>query len=182
MPTHGSRAGSRTGARRVKPPLRKRKDGTAVMKVTSRTVDAINDPDSIHDWDDDELEKGYRKASNGKFVGRPPRVVPTECHRELARRLISKATMIMTTDLPLAFECLHKVMASESAEDKDKIAAARLIIERCMGKVPDRVAVQMDTPKWTKALEAGIVSVMMDDKDDEVIDAEVVEEFMEEAS
>src|SRR4051812_38504065 len=42
-------------------------------------------------WTEEELIRGQRRAANGRWMGRPPKVVPKAVHDELVKRKLSKA-------------------------------------------------------------------------------------------
>jgi len=86
---------------------------------------------------------------------------------DIAQKLQTK----MTQELERAVDELIGIIKNKHTEDRDKIAAIKLLMERVMGKVPDTVDLRIaDKPKWAEALTGGIVSV------EEVEDAELVEE------
>lgn len=71
-------------------------------KITlGKTNQAIlNGTEDVRLWSDEELLRGQRKAKNGRWTGRPPKVVPLKIHEELTRRRLSEAC-----DLPTAARC-----------------------------------------------------------------------------
>lgn len=161
--------------------------GRKWTKISARTVALMNGEDNVEDWDDEELFRGHRRDSNGNFTGRPPKLVPQQAHRELLKRRLKQAELLMVDALPAATKTLVAIMESPFAEDRDRIKAAQLVIERVMGKAIERVEVGItNDPPWMEALQAGIVDieteqpaigpVPYDDDDDEIIDAEIIED------
>lgn len=141
----------------LKKPLRRRKDGSATIKVTGRTADVLDRPDSILEWDEEELRRGYRRDKNGNFTGRPPSIVPAECHQELMRRQLRWAQDELRNNLKAAMEALAGIVKSPNADDHAKMKAISLILDRTLGKVPDRVEMAVETPPWMEALKDGII-------------------------
>lgn len=151
--------------------------GTRTRTRSLSTIAVLAKPENLEEWDDDELERGYRKDRGGRFRGKPPRIVPIECHRELTRRRFSAAMMVLQSDVVAAAECLGKIIKSSTAEDRDKIRAAQLLFDRVLGKAPERVDVSIKTPKFIEAITAGIVAGDAADENDneDIIDVESAE-------
>jgi hypothetical protein len=130
----------------------------------------------LSEWDDEELLRGQRKSKNGKFHGRPPKVVPMAVHHELVRRRISRADEILDETLELACLLLKQVIVDNDAPYADRIKAAGMVMDRVMGKAPDKVEIKSDAP-WLIALQAGIVRIGQ--AEGEVVDADPWEEVDE---
>jgi hypothetical protein len=151
--------------RRTKPASKERtlrhrhRSGQAMVKVSKQTADVLERPSSIKDWDDEELERGQRKDKNGQFRGRPPTIVPTECYNELTRRLFSRAEKLMRDNLLEAIEQLTRIAKSDFADDNAKIKAIDMMMNRVLGKVPDKVNLHasVEEPPWLKALQSATV-------------------------
>lgn len=157
----------------VKKSTMKRRQTSALLKIGNRTADALERPQSIKEWDDEELERGYRKDKNGRFTGRPPRVVPMECFRELTRRQLERAQKAINDSTGDMVKVLEDIANDPNADSKARVTAAKLLLERSLGKVPETLKLQADTPKWIGALEAGVVSVDVPEYDgDEIIDVD----------
>lgn len=108
-------------------------------------------------WTDEELMRGQRRDRNGKWGGRPPKVVPTAIHNELVRRRLSKAGELLNESVVDAVQLLRKVVVDDDANYADRIKAAVIIMERVMGKTPDRVELTAEVKPWEVALRNGIV-------------------------
>lgn len=154
-----------------KPIHRQPSSGRGIMRISKAAADAIDDPSTIEDWDDDELRRGRRKDKNGRFTGRDPVVVPTNCYRELLRRQLRTAEVSLASNLNEAAVALAAIIKSPMAEDKDKINAAKILIDRVMGKAPERLQVSTDTPLFQVVLAGGIVPGAALEEDD-IIDVE----------
>lgn len=152
---------------------RHKSSGNGIVRVSPRQTDVLDDPDSIKLWDDEELEKGYRRATNGHFVGRPPKVIPRIVLDEQKRRRLIQAEDDINKGIHVAVSTLIEICIS-SEDDKAKVAAAKLILERGMGKEPQQIAHTIEEPKWAKALQGGIVAI--GPSPDDIEDAVIVEE------
>jgi hypothetical protein len=158
---------------------RRDKRGKAKVTLSKGTVDLLTGVDRVEDWDDEELRRGQKRAIDGTFKGRPPALVPQKAHRELLKRRLAEAQQLLADSLPAAVETLKAIMESPFANDRDRIKAAELIIERTMGKAIERIEVGLTgDPPWMEALKAGIVDVEEDDaieaKSWEVADDEII--------
>jgi hypothetical protein len=164
-----------------KPVHRQQSSGRGVIRIAERTADVLDNPDEIREWDDEELHRGRRRDKNGKFTGRDPIVVPTPVYREMMRRQLRKAQMLLGENLEEAVKALNDIISSSAAEDKDKIKAVQILLDRVMGRNPEHVEVNVKQPLFLGILAGGIVpgplleiEARRDDSD--IIDAEVIEE------
>lgn len=128
--------------------------------------------EDLSTWSDEELRRGQKKDKNGRWQGRRPSVVPKALHDELVRRTLSKAEELMRDNLHTAVEALVDVVTGEDVEDKDRLRAIAMIMDRVMGKEPQRVEVGGDAP-WMAAIAAAIVGTV---EDEDIIDVEPEEE------
>jgi hypothetical protein len=91
---------------------------------------------TVEDLDDEELALGRLKAIDGTFRGRPPKVVPGEMVAAMRREWLSRAEAK-----------LREALMSKGIGVLTELArAAEKIIERTMGKVPDRVQLAAEDP------------------------------------
>jgi hypothetical protein len=154
-----------------------RGDEQAYVRLGRTQTRVLVGEDDLSDWTDEELRRGCRAIRrNGRYTGRftnkKPDVVPKKMHDELVRRTMSKANALLNENLLKAVECLVEIITDPQSENKDRIKAAQLVMDRVMGKAPERIEVRSDAP-WLLALQGGIVSV---DNEADVIDVEDEEE------
>lgn len=146
------------------------KRGYLRLGVTQTAV--MTGEDNLEEWDEEELIRGQRKDKNGRFQGRPPKVVAKAIHDELVKRTLNEAKELMRSALVPAVSMLGEIIKDPDASDKDKLTAATMIIDRMMGKSPEKIEVTGNTPPWLVAITDGIVSL----DDEEPIDVESWEE------
>jgi hypothetical protein len=144
----------------------------AVMRIGRSNTKVITGQDDLSDWTDEELRQGRRLSKNETFVGRPPKMVPKVLHDELVRRTIAGANDLMRDNLEAAVMMLVKLAKSPAVEAKDRLRAINMIMERVMGKSPDKVEITGNAP-WMVALQAGIVQVNGDGEQDDYTDEEI---------
>src|SRR5262245_54429365 len=116
----------------------------------------LNGTEDVSLWSDEELLRGQRRASNGRWPGRPPKVVPKAIHDEMGRRRMLKAHDLLRDNLLAAVEVLVTIARDKRAEDKDRLKAVGMIMDRVLGKVPERVHLAPDVePPFVTALREG---------------------------
>ncbi len=153
-------------------------DERAYIRLGKTNTQILVGNEDLREWDEEELLRGQRKAVDGTFVGRPPKVVPKAIHDELVRRTMTQAAEELRSNLVKAVESLTGIAADAEANDSDRLKAIDMIMTRVMGKPPERVEVTADMP-WLAAITGGIVSVDEDIIED-VVDAQSWETIEEE--
>lgn len=124
----GNVASSRTGGKRER----------KTIQLEGRMAMLANGDLSVQDMDNEELARLQFRDSGGKFRGRPPQHLPAQLvnmmRKELLDRLAEKRRAVL--------EEMQDVLigiANAGEKDSDRIKAAQLIIERELGKTPERV-------------------------------------------
>lgn len=143
-------------------------DSRAIIRMGKANTRILTGQDDLSVWDDEELLRGQRKDKNGRFQGKPPVVVPLAVHREITRRQMEKAAILMRDNVAEAVQVLVDIMTGADSEDRDRIKAADMIMNRVMGTAPVKVEVEAVKSKFEEFGEAVVVYV--DDDDDGVID------------
>lgn len=163
----GSIAARRRGAR-VSSIQRKQEEGRAhgkergLVRMGVTNTNVLTGKEDISTWDDEELRRGQKRDKNGGWRGIAPVIVPKAIHDELVRRTISKANQLMTENLEEAVKVLTELVVGQDIEAKDKLRAIGMIMDRVMGKAPEKLEVSGETPPWQIAINAGIVSITSD--------------------
>jgi hypothetical protein len=119
---------------------------------------------TLQDMDDEELSRGTFRAADGTFRGRPPKTVPRTFAQQLSRELLRRADSRVKAQLLEALRIQHEI-AVNGDKDSDRLRAATQIIERTLGKVPDRVVVSEGVPEW----QEGVGDLMAAAEEDEKI-------------
>ena len=101
----------------------------------------------VEDLDDEELAQGRLKASDGTFRGRPPRVVPAELVQAMRREWLSRAeSKLREALMQKGIGTLVELAGDTNIDPAVRLRAADKIIERTMGKVPDKVHIAAEDP------------------------------------
>ena len=160
---------------------------TKVHLSKTNTALFLGDVD-LTTWDDEEILRGQKKASNGKWVGRPPAVVPHAIHEERIRRTMTKAHELLRESTYAAVALLQQVVEDENASYGFRLAAAQQILDRTLPK-NQNYHVSVDAqPLFVRLLQGGAFTAIVPGElgpvptepipydDADVIDADVVED------
>jgi len=112
-------------------------------------------------WSEEELKRGTRRDKNGGWGGRPPVVVPKAIHDELVSRKMMQAHELLRDNLCEAINVLVTIAKDKRADGAVRVKAANTIIERVLGKVPERVHLARDDePAFIQAIRNSVVSII----------------------
>lgn len=156
-------------------------DGRGRLRVSPSTVAILNGDEDLSLWSDEELIRGQRKDKNGRWLGRPPLVVPQAVHAERARRLMGKAHELLRESTVDAVTLLRDVINNVDAPLALRVQAADLVLSRTL---PKNVAVHVglsageSEPLFLRILRNSVVSLVPGElgsgDDSDIIDAEIV--------
>lgn len=121
------------------------RDGSRLQKLIDGEI-------TFADLDDDEIAQGRLRASDGTFRGRPPDLIPRQLYTELLRELRTRGQRMFQQNLFQAIDTLSEI-AEGAEKDSDAIAAAKEIITRVLGKVPDKVEITDSRSAFEEGLE-----------------------------
>jgi len=145
----------------------------ALVRIGAANTRVLTGQEDLSQWSEEELLRGQKKDRNGKYQGKPPLVVPKALHDELVKRKMSRAFELLRDNLVSAVEVLIELAQDEEVESGTRLKAATTIIERVMGKTPEKITLDMgEQPPWLGALMGAIVSV----KNENVVDVDAEEE------
>lgn len=111
---------------------------------------------TFDDWDDEELVRGFRRNRSGNF-GRPPKFIPREVQQEAFRRLVHRGEGKLRGAYIKTIDNLID-LAHSSTSDKVRLEAQKELLNRVVGKVPDRMMIATDAP-WQDMLADSLVPV-----------------------
>src|SRR5438067_1237960 len=109
---------------------RRSKSGRAPVTVSATTASILAGEVDLSEWDDDEIMRGQRKSKDGRFHGRPPKVVAQAIHEERHKRFFKRGIELLRTNVADAVGYLIRVVRDESVSPTDRIKAATFIVER----------------------------------------------------
>lgn len=173
--------------------MRPDQQGRGYVRVGKPALAVINGNETPEDWDDDELMYGRRRDSLGRLSGRPPRVIPAACLRELVRRKLFDTESAIRDSCVDAAKYLAAVAEGKEEPNAARMKACEMVLDRFLGKPVDRVQmsshvemnVNIEQAPWVVALRKAARSFggqPLDGRvinttvaDDDIIDAEIVE-------
>lgn len=158
-----SRKVTRPDDKRIKanlPPERRARRKAVAQK--SRWEQLKDGDITVDDLDDEEVMAGRTKDRNGKFSGRPPDKLPRAIADALRRRWFETVQQSLNDSTDLAIATLQEVMASRMAAAPARVRAAEIILERNLGKVPDKVQATVEVKKFEEDVEGLLVDAGAD--------------------
>lgn len=141
----------------------------------------MNGQVDLREWDEEELIRGRPRDKNGTFRGRPPTLMPRQVYDELRRRTLTEFHEKVRSNVLPAMDALAAMARGEEDADPARIKAIQEIINRFAGKAPEHVTmdVQVEEKPWERAIAASIVRDVPDEDEEDVIDADIVEDDWE---
>jgi hypothetical protein len=120
----------------------------------------------VSEMDDKELKKGMFRNKEGGFKGRPPNNIPRKFYNELDAERIKRWNDKVKTDLEPMREVLREIALNPRASADARHKSAVYLIERAVGKVPDKGEVKIEMAPW----EANIQGILVHDNEEEADD------------
>lgn len=122
-------------------------DDDMYLRVTGRYAQFLNGLITVEDLDDEELAQGRLKASDGSFRGRPPTVIPAEMVQAMRREWMSRAQAKLREALmEVGLGGMIEIAKDKTVDPSVRLRAQMAIIERVMGKVPDKIEIAAEDP------------------------------------
>ncbi len=103
---------------------------------------------SLDEMDEEEIRRGEFRALDGTFRGRPVDIVPRKFHEELVRLTINRMNEKFRQDLEPMQEILRDIASNPRLSADARMKSAIYLIERVLGKVPEKTIVEATVKKW----------------------------------
>lgn len=137
------------------------------VRVSDRMKDLVANPEKFEQLSDEEVYRGQLYSSDGSFKGRPPAYVPAKFSQLMRRELIRRWEAEVAKTLQPSLEVLRDIakgQISGRVPADARMKSAIYLIERTVGKVPEKTEMQVEVKKW----EEDLGSLLYDpDKKDE---------------
>jgi hypothetical protein len=134
-----------------------RTPGSTWVRVPGRYAKLLSGELSVDDLDDEELSRGQLRSADGKFNGYAPRVVPQVMLQAMRREWMERANSRLRQALmEKGIGTLVRLAGDENVDPSVRLRAAQTIMDRTMGKVPDKVELTAEDP--IEALFRGILN------------------------
>lgn len=132
-------------------------DHDMYIRLTGRYAQFMAGRITVEDLDDEELSRGMLRSNDGSFRGRPPKVMPTEMVQAMRREWLNRAQgKLREALLEKGIGTLVSLADDPMVDPGVRLRAAQTIMERTMGKVPDKIEVVAEDP--IEALFRGILN------------------------
>lgn len=136
------------------------------IQVGKRNAAILRGEEDVTEWSEEELVQGRRKASDGTWGGRRPKLVPTAVHDQLVKQTLSEANQLLLSQAPRAIEMLFDL--AENAEDEGvRLKAVGMILDRVMGKVTEKIDLraEVELKPWEEAIIAAVVPLPIEGRE-----------------
>jgi hypothetical protein len=147
-----------------------------VARVPERYQAFVTGELSVEDLDDEEVFRGQIRNKNGTFSGTPPKAIPREFHQALVRELVTRMEQRFAQHVDLGYKTLVEIAANPRASADARYKSATYLIERVMGKIPEKQIVSATISKWEQDVEGLFVDVARPGFEEGIVDAEIVED------
>lgn len=111
----------------------------------------------VVDMDDEEIKKGWFRNENGTFKGGRPKDVPRRFFEELRAESIRRWNASLEEELEPMKAVLKEIALNPKASADARHKSAIYLIERVVGKVPEKSEIKVDMAPWEIALDGILV-------------------------
>jgi hypothetical protein len=126
-------------------------------KTKTRFQQLVDGDITVDDLDEEEIMMNRVKDKNGHFTGRPRDLIPRKISDQMRRRWLTLVQEKLNDQTELAVATLQDVMASRMAAAPARVRAAEIILERNLGKVPDKVQQTIELKPFEENIEGLLV-------------------------
>jgi hypothetical protein len=160
-------------SRRARRPDDKRlsKYKTRKPRAKTRWQQLIDGDIGVEDLDEGEIAAGKVRDSLGRISSKAPKLVPRAIEQALRLEFQRRINGRLGGMVDQALTTLETVQIAHWAPADAKVKAAVHVLDRSLGKVPDKLEAQIEVRKFEQDIEGIFV---------DVVDGEVVEEDDEE--
>lgn len=120
------------------------------IRVTGRYAELAQGIITYDDLDDEELARGQLRSADGTFRGNRPNLIPKEMVDAMRRAWMGRAeARLREALLKHGVGVLIELAKDPLVDPAVRLRASEKIIERTMGKVPDKVEMSVEDPVET---------------------------------
>jgi len=123
--------------------------GRREVRISKRMQRLLDGSLPVSELDDEELARGYPRADDGTFRGRPPMMIPRAMQDEIMRRLLKRGQEKLKENYLAAMDQMTEVATDRNLDPAVRLKAAQYVIERLAGKTPERIHVASEDPVET---------------------------------
>jgi hypothetical protein len=111
----------------------------------------------VADMDAEELKKGWFRNESGTFKGGRPANVPRRFYEELRQEVMRRWNESLVEELEPSLRALREIRDNPKASAEARHKSAIYLIERSVGKVPEKAEVKVEMAPWEIAIEGILV-------------------------
>lgn len=137
--------------------------------MTPRMRDLAEGRLKVEDLDWEELTRGQLRDKNGGFTGRKPAMLPRNWHDAISAEIVRGATAQFRKNFDSTMDVLVKMALDPRTPAREKLAASQYIIERVIGKIPDKQEIKQEITVFDEAVANGSFLVDLEDLGEEEI-------------
>jgi hypothetical protein len=130
------------------------------VKPKSRWQQLIDGDITVDDLDDEEIAMQRCKDKNGRFTGRPPKDLPRELAGSMKVAFARRVQEQLDGTVDIAIQTLVEVAANKAQAGVARVNAANSLLERVVGKVPDKVVQDVIVRKFEEDISGIFVDVV----------------------
>jgi len=135
------------------------KEERELRALTPRMRDLAEGRLSVEDLDFEELQRGQLRDKNGNFTGRKPAILPRAWHERVAQELIRRGESEFRKNFNGALQAMVTLATNEKTPARERLAASQYVIERIMGKIPDKVETKSEITVFDQLVQDGSLLV-----------------------
>ena len=123
------------------------------MRVSARMEAFLNGEITIEDLDFDELARGQMRSERGDFSGRPPDYIPRKFQQAAFQELQKRMQLKFQEEVEPSLNALKAIRDNPKAPADARLKSAIHLIERAVGKVPEKNEVKVEVQPWSENIE-----------------------------
>lgn len=132
---------------------KKRKTKPKPAEINPRMLALMNGELDITDLDDEEIRRGQFRSADGTFRGRPVDAVPRKFYNAVVAETIRRANEKFRAEIEPSLNALKEIRDSPRAPADARYKSAVHLLERAVGKVPDKTEMKVEVAKWEENIE-----------------------------
>lgn len=150
--------------------------------LTPRMRDLAEGRMSVEDLDFEELARGQLRDSLGRFSGTAPAMLPRGWHERIAKEMLLRGESEFRKNFDGALRAMAHLALNDRTPSRERFLASQYIIERIMGKIPDKQEIKSEVTVFDTAIENGDFLVDLGEEPTAVesfVDAEEVDDVQD---
>lgn len=109
----------------------------------------------VEDLEWDELIRGQLRDKNGGFSGKKPALLPREWHDAISAEIVRGAQSQFRLNFDKTMDVLVELALNPRTPAREKLAASQYIIERVIGKIPEKQEIKSEISVFDTAVANG---------------------------